>query len=142
MLSLQKHFSAIKAEREAKSVEKAALVTPDINFAHILKTNVEWNQRIAEIREARQAKERTNEEARILEDIERREAEREEQRRRTNELVLKEKVKFSEIKSPIVAACVRIYNFNQIILTISTISRKRQNHSSLEKTLTRPSNVL
>lgn len=142
MLSLQKHFSALKAEREAVSVEKAALVTPDINFAHILKTNVEWNQRIAEIREARQAKERTNEEARILEDIERREAEREEQRRRTNELVLKEKVKFSGKKSPIVAVCVRIYNFNQIILTISTISRKRQNHSSLEKTLTRPSNVL
>lgn len=95
MHSMQQYFAAMKAERDEKSSGNTASIAECTDFDQTSKINDEWNQHVAEIRLARQVKERANEEARILQDIEQRDAERAEQRRRTNELVRMEKVRIS-----------------------------------------------
>lgn len=93
MRAVRQHFSEEKRKRDELAVEKTFKHEDDIEFEQISKINDEWNRNVAEIREARLAKQRVDEEIRILEDIEQRKERQEEERRRINELVRKEKVR-------------------------------------------------
>lgn len=93
MESLEKHFRGLKAKRDVLLSKETVDGEKDADYARISKINDQWNRDVAEVRIARVARERAEEEDRILADIERRDAEREEQRRKINELVLKEKVR-------------------------------------------------
>lgn len=90
MRALTQHFLEEKRNR----VELSTQIQPhDANLDRIEKINDDWNRNLAELREVRLAKQRAEEEIQILEDIERRQEEQETERRRINELVLKEKVR-------------------------------------------------
>lgn len=95
MRALNQHFRDDKQRRDEILAQKPASAEQDADFERITKMNDEWNRQVAEVRQARLAKERVEEEIRILEDIEQRKEKQEAERRRVNELVLKEKVRFT-----------------------------------------------
>lgn len=95
MRALNQHFRDEKQRRDEILAQKPASAEQDADFERITKMNDEWNRQVAEVRQARLAKERVEEEIRILEDIEQRKEKQEAERRRVNELVLKEKVRFT-----------------------------------------------
>lgn len=92
MLSLKQHFSEVKIQRDAAKVSDD---TFEDDFVEISLRVDEWNRKITDVREARENKKRIEEEIRILEDIECRQKEQEEERLRLNELIRLEKVSSS-----------------------------------------------
>lgn len=92
MKSLYAYYKREKEKRIEASVQKPQSIQDDADFERISKINDEWNRNVAKIREARLERERRE----MKEQIERNLVEQmeyeEEQRRITNEMVLREKV--------------------------------------------------
>lgn len=93
MKSLRAYFVEEKKLREEALAQKPQSMEDDADFERISKINDEWNRNIVKIREARLAKERVQRKKQIQQFIEQQQEYEEEQRRITNELVLREKVR-------------------------------------------------
>lgn len=91
MLSLRQHFFELKKELDIAKPED----TFEDDFIKLSKRVDEWNRKVADVRVAREDEKRTEEELRILEDIDCRQKKQEEERLRVNELVRLEKVSLS-----------------------------------------------
>lgn len=135
MASLRNFFHEEKRKRDESLAQKPQSIEDDADFERISKINDEWNRNVAKMREARLTKERTEMRKRIEWELEQQREYEEEERRRVNEMVLKEKVcKFCMIcvQCDRGADCVLIYYFHSI-----STSRKPQNRLLYEKILTK-----
>lgn len=92
MASLRNFFQEEKRKRDESLAQKPQSIEDDADFERISKINDEWNRNVAKIREARLTKERTEMRKRIEWELEQQREYEEEERRRVNEMVLKEKV--------------------------------------------------
>lgn len=92
MKSLHAYFREEKRKRDEALAQKPQSAEDDADFERISKINNEWNQNIAKIRDERLKAERIAMQEKILWQLDQQREYEEEQRRKTNELVLKEKV--------------------------------------------------
>lgn len=81
-----------KRKRIEASEQKPQSIEDDADFERVYKINEDWNREVAKIREARLTKERREMKEQIERNLEEQLEWEEEQRRITNELVLREKV--------------------------------------------------
>lgn len=81
-----------KRKRIEASEQKPQSIEDDADFERVFKINEDWNREVAKIREARLTKERREMKEQIERNLEEQLEWEEEQRRITNELVLREKV--------------------------------------------------
>lgn len=91
MKSLRAFFVEEKRLRDEALAEKPQSIEDDADFERISKINNKWNVEVAKVREARLAKERIETENQIKLFVEKEREFEEEQRRISNELVLREK---------------------------------------------------
>lgn len=99
MKSLKGFFREEKLKREEALARKPQSAEDDADFERISKINDEWNREVAKIREARLKAERIAMQQEIEWQLEQQREYEAEQRRKTNELVLKEKVGFNVVCS-------------------------------------------
>lgn len=93
MASLRNFFAEEKRKRDAALAEKPQSIEDDADFERTSKINDEWNRNVAKIRDERLAQQRTEMRKKIEWELEQQRQYEEEERRRINELVLKEKVR-------------------------------------------------
>lgn len=86
------HYREEKLRSLAASKEKPQSLQDDADFARISKINDEWNRQVGKEREARLDRERREMKEQIERNLQEHMEWEEEQKRITNELVLKEKV--------------------------------------------------
>lgn len=92
MKSLHAYFREEKQKRDEALAQKPQSAEDDADFERISQINDEWNRNIAKIRDERLKAERIAMRQEIQWQLEQQREYEEEQRRKTNELVLKEKV--------------------------------------------------
>lgn len=92
MRSLRNYFQKEKLLKEEALSKKPQSIEDDADFERVSKINDEWNRSVAEIRAARLANERIEEEIRIEQEIAQVKEYEEEQRQLVDELVQREKV--------------------------------------------------
>lgn len=92
MKALRAFLKEEKQKRDELLAQKPQSLEDDADFEAISKINDEWNQKVAKIREARLKAERIAMREEIEWQLEQQMEYEEEQRRKTNELVLREKV--------------------------------------------------
>lgn len=90
--ALKAYFLEEKLKRDEAMAKKPQSIEDDADFERISKINDEWNRKVAAVREARLNAERIAMEDEIKWQLEKQREYEEEQRRITNEMVLKEKV--------------------------------------------------
>lgn len=79
-------------KRDEALAQKPQSIADDADFERISKINDEWNRNVAKVREARLEAERIQMQKQIRWELEQQREYEEEERRKINELVLKEKV--------------------------------------------------
>ena len=99
MKSLKEFFREEKLKREEALAQKPQSAEDDADFERISKINDEWNREVAKVREARLKAERIAMQEEIKWQLEQQREYEAEQRQKTNELVLREKVEFNFICS-------------------------------------------
>lgn len=99
MKALSAWFHEEKLKRDEALARKPQSIEDDADFERISKINDEWNREVAKVREARLKAERIQMEQEIKWQLEQQREYEDEQRRITNELVLREKVRFSNISN-------------------------------------------
>lgn len=92
MASLRNYFEEEKRKRDEALAEKPQSIEDDADFEKVLKINDEWNRNVAKIREERLTQQRIEMRKKIEWELEQQRQYEEEERRRINEMVLKEKV--------------------------------------------------
>lgn len=92
MKSLKAYFREEKLKRDEALAQKPQSIADDADFERISKINDEWNRNVAKVREARLKAERIQMQKQIRWELEQQREYEEEERRKINELVLKEKV--------------------------------------------------
>lgn len=92
MKSLKAYFREEKLKRDEALAQKPQSIADDADFERISKINDEWNRNVAKVREARLEAERIQMQKQIRWELEQQREYEEEERRKINELVLKEKV--------------------------------------------------
>lgn len=97
MKALSAFFRDEKLKRDEALAQKPQSIEDDADFERISKINDEWNREVAKIREARLRAERIQMQEEIRWQLEQQRVYEEEQRRITNELVLREKVILSSV---------------------------------------------
>lgn len=90
--SLKAYFREEKLKRDEALAQKPQSIADDADFERISKINDEWNRNVAKVREARLKAERIQMQKQIRWELEQQREYEEEERRKINELVLKEKV--------------------------------------------------
>lgn len=93
MKALRAFFAEEKRKRDEALAQKPQSIEDDADFEVVSKINDEWNRNVAKIREARLENERIAMRQEIQWQLEQQREYEEEQRQKTNELVLREKVK-------------------------------------------------
>lgn len=93
MASLRNFFAEEKRKRDAALAEKPQSIEDDADFERITKINDEWNRNVEKIRNERLAQQRAEMRKKIEWELEQQRQYEEEERRRVNEMVLKEKVR-------------------------------------------------
>lgn len=93
MKSIYAYYRQEKINRIETSAKESTR-QDDADFENVLKINNEWNQTVAKLREVRLAKEHREMAEQIRKNLEEQKEYEEEQRRITNEIVLREKVTF------------------------------------------------
>lgn len=92
MKSLRAYFREDKLKRDEALAKKPQSAEDDADFERISKINDEWNQEVAKVRDARLKTERIAMQKEIQWQLEQQREYEAEQRRKTDELVLREKV--------------------------------------------------
>lgn len=92
MKSLKAYFREEKLKRDEALAQKPQSLADDADFERSNKINDEWNRNVVKIREARLKTERIQMQKKIRWELEQQREYEEEERRKINELVLKEKV--------------------------------------------------
>lgn len=92
MKSLKAYFREEKLKRDEALAQKPQSIADDADFERISKINDEWNRNVAKVRGARLEAERIQMQKQIRWELEQQREYEEEERRKINELVLKEKV--------------------------------------------------
>lgn len=92
MKSLRAYFREDKLKRDEALAQKPQSAEDDADFERISKINDEWNQEVAKVRDARLKTERIAMQKEIQWQLEQQREYEAEQRRKTDELVLREKV--------------------------------------------------
>lgn len=90
--SLKAYFREEKLKRDEALAQKPQSIADDADFERISKINDEWNRNVAKVRGARLEAERIQMQKQIRWELEQQREYEEEERRKINELVLKEKV--------------------------------------------------
>lgn len=103
MKSLKAYFKNEKLKRDEALAQKPQSLADDADFERISKINDDWNRNVAKIREARLKAESIQMKKQIEWELEQQREYEEEQRRKTNELVMKEKVMFSLLNESFIA---------------------------------------
>lgn len=92
MASLRNYFAEETHRREEALAEKPQSIEDDADFERITQINDEWNRNVAKIRNERLKQERIQMREKIESELQQQRQYEEEQRKRINDLVLKEKV--------------------------------------------------
>lgn len=92
MKSLRAYFREDKLKRDEALAQKPQSAEDDADFERISKINDEWNQEVAKVRDARLKAERIAMQQEIQWQLKQQREYEAEQRRKTDELVLREKV--------------------------------------------------
>lgn len=93
MKALRAFFEEENRKRDEALAQKPQSIEDDADFESVSKYNDEWNRSVAKIREARLENERIAMRQEIQWQLEQQREYEEEKRQKTNELVLREKVK-------------------------------------------------
>lgn len=93
MKALRAFFEEENRKRDEALAQKPQSIEDDADFESVSKINDEWNRSVAKIREARLENERIAMRQEIQWQLEQQREYEEEKRQKTNELVLREKVK-------------------------------------------------
>lgn len=89
---MKAYFQEQKRQQDVAAAQKPQSIADDADFERISKINDEWNRNVAQIRESRLKAERIQMQKQIEWELEQQREYEEEQWRKTNELVLREKV--------------------------------------------------
>lgn len=92
MASLRNYFVEEKHRREEALAEKPQSIEDDADFERITQINDEWNRNVAKMRDERLKQQRIEMRERIESELEQQRQYEEDERKRVDELVLKEKV--------------------------------------------------
>lgn len=99
MASLRNYFAEEKRKHDEALAEKPQWIEDDADYERINEINDEWNRNVAKIRNERLKQQRIQMREKIEWELEQQHQYEEEERRRINELVLKEKVCVKFIKA-------------------------------------------